>query len=266
VRSATKRKSRRAQRPRRDFQIDQDGINDPYGFPRLLGRSLYDFGKGLWVIHCQIRENLPVEGYVRLAEHSHKTGIRSTVQSSCGIDTGNPEPAELALPLPPVAVLVTEGFLYGVFGDRIYVAPPAPIAFGHRHDPLAAGTGSNSIFCAWHLSLLDLGQDEPLHARLIRRVHQRRLAQMALPLGTLLGQNVGVVRSISLQTASSGHCEPLFGAAVALHFRHNNYPASQPFLCADPGSGRFIQSRLNYENQSPAGNGHSALRWEEGVK
>jgi hypothetical protein len=32
------------------------------------------------------------------------------------------------------------------------------------------------------------------------------------------------------------------------------------------GPGRFIQSRLNYENQCPSGNAQSAVRWEERVK
>lgn len=57
----------------------------------------------------------------------------------------------------------------------------------------------------------------------IARVHQRAVAQMALALAVFLGQNVALARVTAHQLAGGGNFEPLFGRAMAFHFRHCNF-------------------------------------------
>src|SRR6266566_1003312 len=74
--------------------------------------------------------------------------------------------------------------------------------------------------------LLTRGMDRSLHhqqaleAALVGLRHQRGLAQMTLPLGVLLGQDVALVRVVPTQTASPRQLDALAERALALLLRH----------------------------------------------
>lgn len=48
------------------------------------------------------------------------------------------------------------------------------------------------------------------------------MAELSLPLGTFLRQDVLAIRLVALQLARSGLAESLRGAAMRLHFGHKN--------------------------------------------
>src|SRR5688572_18830922 len=67
-----------------------------------------------------------------------------------------------------------------------------------------------------------------LEALGLGRGHQRGLAQLALPLRRLLGEDVLLVRLAAHELARAGSLEALRGAAVGFHLRHQETPCSLP--------------------------------------
>lgn len=68
---------------------------------------------------------------------AHQLGIREIFHAGCGVDTLNPESAEIALFLLAVAIGVGETFFPGVLGDGPHVAAATEIAAGEFQDFLA---------------------------------------------------------------------------------------------------------------------------------
>ena len=67
-----------------------------------LGRQLrlgdfHELGEGSRIVHSQIRENLAVDGDVVLLQPIDERGIAHAVQASSGVDTGDPQGAEITL-------------------------------------------------------------------------------------------------------------------------------------------------------------------------
>src|SRR3569833_3219490 len=56
----------------------------------------------------------------------------------------------------------------------------------------------------------------------VRRMHERVVAQVAFPLGALLGQDVILVHLRALEIAGAGLGKALGGATVRLQFRHGS--------------------------------------------
>src|SRR2546426_6397088 len=79
--------------------------------------------------------------------------------------------------------------------------------------------------------LLTRGMDRSLHhqqaleAALVGLRHQRRLAQMTLPLGVLLGQDVALVRVVPAQAAGPRQLDALAERTLGFLFGHRFPPA-----------------------------------------
>src|SRR5919198_6655059 len=67
-----------------------------------------DRAEGGRVVHGQVGEHLPVERDVRLPQAGDELVVRETVRARRRVDPDDPEPAEGALPVLPVAVGVDE--------------------------------------------------------------------------------------------------------------------------------------------------------------
>ena len=204
------------------------------------GACLDNSRKSLRVVHGQMCQNLSVELDIRLAQRPHELGIGGAVEASTGIDTCNPQTAELTFAGTTVPVLILKGLVDGVLGNGVYVATTAPIAFGHSHDHLAALAGGYSVCCAWHFilriecSLKTRGRpeggeggeisavDQLPHTRFINAIDQGRTTQVTLALRRLLGQDVALERFFATDSASAGRRKTLFGATIGLHLGHNN--------------------------------------------
>src|SRR5438552_9028202 len=70
-----------------------------------------------------------------------------------------------------------------------------------------------------------LHHQQALEAALVGLRHQRGLAQMTLPLGVLLGQDVALVRVVPAQTAGPRQLDALAERALGFLFRHLVLPA-----------------------------------------
>ena len=111
----------------------------------LFLNHLDNSGEGLGIVHSEVGKHLAVELDVVLVKFAHKDGVRDTVDAATGVDTVDPQRAELALLVLSVAVGVGLTFLPFVLGDGPYVFTSAPITFGAVEDFLSAGSGSHSI-------------------------------------------------------------------------------------------------------------------------
>src|SRR3954469_22525005 len=83
---------------------------------------------------------------------------------------------------------------------------------------------------------LRVGQHRTDGAR-IRRIDGALAPQLALPLGALLREDVAHVGAAALDAAAAAHLEPLGGAALGFHLRHDfpslfSYDAGRSCSCA----------------------------------
>src|SRR4051794_868847 len=83
-----------------------------------------------------VRQNLAVEVRARGLEAGDQTAVGQPVQTSGGVDAHDPQTAELALLLPPVAVGVVESFVDRLFGDPVGLGFGAVEAAGQRENLL----------------------------------------------------------------------------------------------------------------------------------
>ena len=97
------------------------------------------------MVHREVGEHLAVELDTALVKFAHKDRVRDTVDAATGVDTVDPQRAELALLVLTVAVGVGLTFLPLVLGDGPYVFTSAPITFGAVEDFLSACPGGNSV-------------------------------------------------------------------------------------------------------------------------
>ena len=97
------------------------------------------------MVHGEVGKHLAVEFDVVLVKFAHKDGVRNTVDAATGVDTVDPQRAELALLVLTVTVSVGLAFLPFVLGNGPYVFTSAPITLGAVEDFLSACPGGNCI-------------------------------------------------------------------------------------------------------------------------
>ena len=105
---------------------------------QLFLDHLHNSGESLGVVHGQVGQHLAVQLDVVLMEFAHKHRIGDTVDAATGIDTVNPQRAELSLLGFAVAVGVGLTFLPLVLGYCPNVFTSAPITLGAVEDFLSA--------------------------------------------------------------------------------------------------------------------------------
>ena len=77
----------------------------------------------LGLVHRQVGQHLAVEADTFGVEFTHKFGIGHSVVAGCGVDTYNPQAAEVSFLLLAMAVSERKTSFDGVFGDRPNVSP-----------------------------------------------------------------------------------------------------------------------------------------------
>jgi hypothetical protein len=93
---------------------------------RLLG----DCGEGFRIGHGQIGQHLPVQRNLRLPAAGDELVVREPVLPGRGVDPQDPEPAELALAVLPIAVGVGKRVLDLLFRLAVARVLEAPVALG----------------------------------------------------------------------------------------------------------------------------------------
>ena len=106
---------------------------------------LDDSGEGLGMVHREVGQHFAVKLDAVLVELTHEDGVRDAVHAATGVDSVDPQRAELALLVLTVAVGVGLTFFPLVLGNGPNVFTSAPITFGAVEDFLSACSGSNCI-------------------------------------------------------------------------------------------------------------------------
>src|SRR5207253_10754147 len=131
----------------------------------------------------------------------HELRIGQTVLACPGIDPLDPQRAEVALAVAPIAVGVLQPLLDPFDRDPIGGAAAAPVALGEIEDFLVAGVGRHAALDARHASPPPIGhisQDELCVAPL----QGRRAARLALHLLWLSYQPMAFVAVVYLDLAA----------------------------------------------------------------
>ena len=95
------------------------------------------------MVHGQVGKNLAVQFDIIGLHRAHELGIRHSMQTGPGIDTGDPQGAEIAFFVSAIAVLKQHRFLYRVLGYGPDVLASSVIALGLLHDFFSAGSRGN---------------------------------------------------------------------------------------------------------------------------
>ena len=101
---------------------------------------LYDGLEGSGVVHCQVGKHFAVDFDACFVDETHELGVGEVFEASCGVDTLNPEGAEVALFVLAVAVSVGETLFPSVLGYSPNVATASEVTTGKFEDFLAASS------------------------------------------------------------------------------------------------------------------------------
>lgn len=104
-------------------------VNDASGF-HLIADCLESCG----VVHGQVGEHLAVDLDACFVYEAHQLGVGKILHACGGVDTLNPESAEVALFLLAVAISVCKTFLPSILGYGPYVAARTIISAGEFED------------------------------------------------------------------------------------------------------------------------------------
>jgi len=104
----------------------------------LIAYGLDNSLESLRIIHGKVCKHFAVETYVLLGELAHKLRISDTVLTCSGIDSLDPECAEVTLVSLTVTICVCKTFLVGILGYGPNVLPGKEITAGSLENFLAA--------------------------------------------------------------------------------------------------------------------------------
>ena len=126
----------------------------------------------------------------------------------------------------PVTARLHSPIATGGFQDLDAAVLPLWTSFDSRHGLLvflsvSSGRARSVIARARSVNDPLFVRDHAPHGLRVRRRHFRLTAQLSLPAGGLLREDVRMERVIPLKLAASGLLEPLGGSAVRLHLRHS---------------------------------------------
>ena len=100
----------------------------------------YDSLESLGIVESEVGEHFTVDFDTRLVDQTHKLGVREIFHTCSGVDTLDPESAEVALFVLSVAVSVCKTFLPCIFGYSPYVTAAAVVTTGEFEDLLSFST------------------------------------------------------------------------------------------------------------------------------
>ena len=109
----------------------------------VLLHLVHDGLEGIVVVHGEVGEGLAVDGDACLVDGTHQLAVRHAFHAGSGVDTLNPESAEIALLGPSVTVSVGKTFLIGVLCNGPDVLSGEEITAGSLENLLAARPGGD---------------------------------------------------------------------------------------------------------------------------
>jgi hypothetical protein len=111
-------------------------------------------------VHGDVREHLAVDLDAGLVQTVDDAAVRQPIQARRGIDTRDPQGAEFALVLPPVAVGVLSGLDDGLLGDAIDLAAGVVVTLRFAKNLLVTTPGRHATLNSCHgaARLLGIGK------------------------------------------------------------------------------------------------------------
>ncbi len=102
--------------------------------------------EGSGVIHGQVGQYFSVEFYVMFVNLTHEGGIAHAMLTGTGIDSLNPQAAELTLSLLAIPVSVQPRLFNLIFGYSPYILLTPEVALGKLHHALSSGSRGYVIY------------------------------------------------------------------------------------------------------------------------
>lgn len=106
---------------------------------------LNDSSESFGVVEGEVGENFAVHFNAALVNEAHELGVAQVVHACSGVDTLNPESAEVSFVVLAVAVGVGKTFFPGVFSYGPYITAAAEVASSEFEDFFAASARSNVV-------------------------------------------------------------------------------------------------------------------------
>jgi len=201
---------------------------------RLTPYGSHDILECAWMPYGDLGEHLSIQLYVVRHKAFDELGVGDAFLPACGIDTHNPQSAEIALSIATVPICVGARVYERLFGGLVPVASCSTIALRLRGYFLMPATPGNSCRYASHLiSILPFGRLSAGSVVLHRDTQQLAdgirillrypslLGDSCFSAGTFLGQVVSMVLTAAHDFSASGYLESGFRAAVTFHLRHD---------------------------------------------
>src|SRR5581483_6571385 len=199
-------------------------------------RLVADARERLGVADRQVGEHLAVDLDPGGPEPVDELRVRHAVTARRCVDADDPEAAEVALAVTPVAVGVAARALDLLLGQPVARVLAPPVAPGLREDLLAPPPAGDGVRGPAHLPALP--RQEPAHALSVRPRDLGRQRHAALPLRRLLLEDVAGEGAPPAQLPRRGLAEALLRARVGLHLRHRAAIEADGPSPAAPHAGR----------------------------
>src|SRR5690606_27243488 len=113
-----------------------------------------DGGKSRFVMHRQIGQHTAIKTNIGLAQTGNQTAVAQTAGTGRGVDTHDPERAELTLALTTVTIGVLTGLDDGLFRDAEHARTSTVITFGLLENFLVTAAGGHTTFNTSHETFL----------------------------------------------------------------------------------------------------------------
>src|SRR5437588_1794929 len=191
----------------------------PLGSERLPGGG-HKRAERVGIGDGQVGQHLAVEVDLGRPQAGHEAGVRHVVLPAGGVDPDDPQPAELALADPAVAVGVDTGVHDLLVGRLEAAAAVAAVALGRLEDGAAVLLPVDGALDPGHENLSLTAAEEPLDVLAVAAQDLGASAEAAGPLARLLLQQMGAEGLAAADLAGSGDLEALGRAPVGLHRGH----------------------------------------------
>jgi len=183
--------------------------------------DLHDLAEGRGVAHGEVGQDLAVEAHLCLAEPGDQRSVRDAALPGGGVDSDDPELAELSLALLAVTRRIGQRVEQGLARGLDQLGPRAAAAFGRIQQSLVAPVGGDASLDSSDgcRALLEVGQ-QASDLRNVVFPDDRLGGVAARASGGLDLEVVAAPRIDPENLAGAGHPESLLSRFVALHLGH----------------------------------------------
>jgi len=177
-------------------------------------------------VNSDIGKNLAINLDIRFLQAIHKTAVAQAIHACRGIDTGNPQCAELAFFLAAIAVGVLAGLIHSLLGYTINILARTAVTLGAINYFLVTSVCNDTAFDSWHCSVSLYVRQHAANEAGVCFMNHVTATQVTLALGALLGQDVAHMGRTATKTATGSFLEALRGTAIGFDLWHCQTPQS----------------------------------------